>query len=210
VKSAKSTEVKTSNNDKRLEYSEVKKVVEVTGILNSFLKTSPFVFLMLALATGFVLFVGNDSLSDLGLLEIKEANKTYIGAVFVLSVSAVAAQLLTVITKLIKNWFDKLAKDRAQRTLINHRNRILHSLTPDEKAYLLPFIKNNETTCYYSVQDGIAGGLHAKQVLFLSSSVGNMITGFPYNLQPWAKEYLTKNPRLLDGASLNPKGPPVF
>jgi hypothetical protein len=54
----------------------------------------------------------------------------------------------------------------------------------------------------------VVGGLVAKAVLYQSSSVGRMLTGLAYNMQPWAREYLAQNPHLLEGANPDPDGPP--
>jgi hypothetical protein len=48
----------------------------------------------------------------------------------------------------------------------------------------------------------------AKGILYQASSVGRMLTGMAYNIQPWPREYLSKNPHLLEGANPDPEGPP--
>ncbi|MGY6217836.1 super-infection exclusion protein B [Methylolobus aquaticus] len=76
----------------------------------------------------------------------------------------------------------------------------LHALTSEEKGYLAPYVFGKVNTQYFRVDDGIAGGLTAKLMIYRSSNAFNMIKDVPYNIQPWAKEYLIKNPELLDGA----------
>ncbi len=57
-----------------------------------------------------------------------------------------------------------------------------------------------DTLCFH-IEDGVAGGLVAKHILYRSSSIGGRLTGFAHNIQPWAREYLTDNPHLLGAAN---------
>jgi hypothetical protein len=50
--------------------------------------------------------------------------------------------------------------------------------------------------------DGVSSGLVAKGLIYQSSSVGNLVSGFAHNIQPWVRHYLLKNPRLLEGAEI--------
>ena len=72
----------------------------------------------------------------------------------------------------------------------------LYTLSPPEKAVLKQYIDRNTSTVSFTIGDGVVGGLVKKRILWQS---GNASTGFyfDYNLQPWAWEYLQKNPRLV-------------
>lgn len=72
----------------------------------------------------------------------------------------------------------------------------LHELTPDEKGYLLPYIRDVANTRYFKFIDGIAGGLWAKRILFRSSDLA-VPNSAPDNLEPWARQYLQDHPELL-------------
>jgi Super-infection exclusion protein B len=76
----------------------------------------------------------------------------------------------------------------------------LKNLTATEKAVLQCYIKNDTETWYFDFGDGVVSGLITKELLYPSGSVGDMITGFPYNIQPWARHHLLKHPGLLEGA----------
>lgn len=94
------------------------------------------------------------------------------------------------------------------RQIRTRRRQSLLALTPDEKAYLAPFVLEHQNTQYHTLQDGVAAGLVAKNILYLPSTMGRKLTGFAHNIQPWAKEYLVKNRQLLEGANPEPEGPP--
>jgi hypothetical protein len=47
-----------------------------------------------------------------------------------------------------------MARRRFRRHRLETRSReVLHALTPDEKAYLLPFIIGGQNTLYFRAQD---------------------------------------------------------
>ena len=50
-------------------------------------------------------------------------------------------------------------------------------------------------------------GLEAKGITYRASNMGDMLRGFAFNLQPWAREHLEANPNLLDGYFGGPTTP---
>jgi hypothetical protein len=59
---------------------------------------------------------------------------------------------------------------------------------------------SGENILYIPMENGVIGGLQAKEVVFQSSNVFDITEGIPYNLQTWARQYLNENPALLNGA----------
>ena len=184
-------------------------MIEVfTGFLTSLRKTSPVIFLGLSLATGIILFSSELFITSLGLENFKTETKGYLGAAFIISMSILISQLSFALFNLgIKQFKKYKSKDEERKNLIKNQEQ-LHILTPDEKAYLSPYIFNSENTQYFQIEDGVAGGLAAKGFIYQSSNVGSMMTGWAYNIQPWVREYLQLNPAYLEGANPNPEGPP--
>ena len=88
-------------------------------------------------------------------------------------------------------------KKGTKATLIR-LEQLLHTLTSDEKTYLSYFVNDNENTQYFKIEDGVLEELEKKKIIYKSGSLDNSIPGQAYKLQPWAKEYLAKNPQLLD------------
>ena len=84
------------------------------------------------------------------------------------------------------------------------RQGYLDNLTPDEKTYLAPYVLEEVTSQVFELEDGIAGGLVAKNIIYRSSNLGNVLEGFPYNMQPWARDYLHQHLELLQGAAARP------
>jgi hypothetical protein len=83
----------------------------------------------------------------------------------------------------------------------------LHKLTPEEKGYLIPFIEGQMNSINVGMDDGVMAGLRAKGITYLAANMGSVLDGFAFNLQPWAREYLEKNPNLLEGAAGHPMTP---
>jgi hypothetical protein len=168
----------------------------ISDLLSSIKQTSPVVFTGAAIACGIILFGQEKFLSQLGLLEFRDIYKSHIGATFIFSISLVSSQAVVALYKYIR---------KRLSWSLNSKRRIesLSKLTPDEKAYLVPFIHEQKTTQYFLMDDGVKGSLEAKNILHRASNMGDLVNGWPYILHPWAKEHLEMNPNLLDGFNQN-------
>lgn len=178
-------------------------------VLAALRQTTPVVFLGLAVASGFTLFMDDDLATRLGLLTFRTEYRSHLGFTFILSSSLVLAQGLSEVGKVIASVVRYVRERQKSKKALHGKQKQLHALTPDEKAYLLPFISDKKNTEYFLVEDGIANGLVAKGILYRAATVGSTLYGFAHNLQPWAREYLEANLHLLADASTNPDGPPL-
>lgn len=158
----------------------------------------------IAITAGTILFAPPSVLSALGLTDFMLDNRGFLGLLFLLSLGTLTVLFLQSLSSLISS---ERAEHLRERSTEQRRVEVLMDLTPSEKAYLLPYIRDQEGTQYFSLTDGVAGGLVAKGILFRASNLGSMKTGFAYNLQPWARRQLAKNPKLLRGAGAPPPRP---
>jgi hypothetical protein len=159
--------------------------VDISKILDS-LKLSPkYLFAVLA-AGSFLLFVPATFLDHMGLAQFRQRFLPYVGVITLLS----ASLLFTHGAAFVVDWL------KSKRNL-NLRNKLLRSLTSAEMEALRPYIVDDANTQEFEIGSGIAGGLEAKRILYRSSSLS---FGFhsPYNIQPWAREYLKRHPELLN------------
>src|SRR6266567_5133442 len=69
-----------------------------------------------------------------------------------------------------------------------NRKAVLLSLTPPEMQIIADYFRKETDTQYFSMEDGIVGGLVAKGLIYLSSNISTDFTTFAYNLQPWVRE----------------------
>lgn len=175
----------------------------LSGLLSSIKQTSPVIFTGLAIASGIVLFGSGELITTIGLNEFRDTNKPYIGGCFVLSLSIAFAQAITHVFGFAKTQFNKWKRAKDSEKAIQARKADLINLTPDEKAYLLPYVVGQKTTQYFLMEDGVKGSLEARGIIYRASCMGDMLKGWAYNIQPWAREHLQKNQELLEGATPN-------
>jgi hypothetical protein len=147
-----------------------------------------------------MLFVPASVLDSLAMTKLVNEYRAWLGGAFTLSCAYLLAHG-------IKSASDIFFQLRETRILTNQRRKWLASLTPDEKNRLLPYIEDERASVTYPIGDGVVGGLVGKGILFRSSNIGHAISGFPYNLQPWAREVLLRHPEYLDGAEVVVRGP---
>ncbi|MCP1496189.1 hypothetical protein J2Y86_000896 [Pseudomonas migulae] len=164
------------------------------SVVSAVLKNAPGPMLAIGIASGLVLFSPDTLIESLGMAAIRVEHKAEIGGAFLLSIAYLSATTMLWLKDVIaKGW-----KTRSARLV---REQRLRELTPAEKSYLAPYVLEHENTRYFEPEDGIAGGLSAKNMLYRSSNVFNMLQGVPFNIQPWCRDYLTAHPELLEGAA---------
>lgn len=173
----------------------------LSGFLTSLKQTSPVIFGGLAIASGIVLFTSGDFVDSIGLTEFKNSNLPLIGGGFVISISILVAQLIFNAYGLIKSLTNKFSDKKEQERIQKLKLQELSKLTPDEKSYLQPYIEGQKISLNFRMEDGIKSSLTHKGILYQANQMGDMLSGWAYNIQPWAKEHLESNRHLLDGAS---------
>lgn len=144
-------------------------------------------------AVGAIVFMPADVAALLRIGTFREHFGGEIGIAFVgLSAWLLAKLVVTAVTPV------------RRRMLLREHHRRLHTLTAAEKGYLACFIVDGETTILAPMDDGVAGGLMARKIIFRSSAIFDLTEGVSYNLQPWAREYLSAHRELLDDAGPGP------
>ena len=166
----------------------------LSGLLTAIKAAGPRLFFGVAVASGILLFAPASVLTSMGLAEAVVTNRSTIGLVFLVSTVLVCSEGL---------WW--LVRKQQQRTeskaLEAGRLRNLHALTAIEKTYLADYIFKGENTLHFGLHDGVAGGLETKGIIYRPTHVGTFDAGWAYNLQPWARELLSKHTHLLQGAN---------
>jgi len=156
--------------------------------------------LAVAFGSGFLVFAPASILNSAGMTKLVSEYRPWLGGALTLSCAYLLAHAVKYSADSIKVW-------QGDRSLDKQRMRWLKSLTPDEKGRLIPYIRDERASVTYPVGDGVIGGLQGKGILYRASSIGHAISGFPYNLQPWAREALMEHPEFLDGAEEVKRGP---
>lgn len=169
---------------------------KLTAFSDYFIKI-PAAFLVAIISVlGLILFLPEGYSKTLAVDGFRNEYRVFLGPAFLLTLSFCAARL-----------FHFLMQGYRQRQTLKKRQAVLHNLTPEEKGYLIAYIEEQQNTVYVGMDDGVMAGLRAKGITYLAASMGDMRNGFAFNLQPWAREYLDKNPNFLDdyaGAPMTP------
>ena len=159
-----------------------------------FFKLPLKIFAAIALGTGLILFLPESISEKLYLIELRESFGFVIGLIFVISVSIVGISLIICLVKLISDRVLYAKSKRISEQYINNLNDYQKSIV-----------------CFLYDEPSHTGGLPwndgAVRLLeqnFLIIHVGNhhltssFNPDFPYMLQPWAVDYLSKHIELLE------------
>lgn len=129
-----------------------------------------------------LLFV-NQVPASLGLDGLLQQYRPWIGGVLLVSGSICAVHLL----RSVRGWW----RNRRAR---GSRIKALYALAHDEQAVLALFLAMNRKTVMLPIDKGCAGNLANMGIIYQSASVGSLLGGFPFSMQPWAWEHLHDHP----------------
>jgi len=164
---------------------------------SDYFRKIPLSFLVALLCVvAFILFVPVEVAKALAVDSFREQYRVYLGPTFLLTFALFIARFFMF-------FMGSYEKKKNLRT----KQESLHKLTPEEKGFLVVYIQEQQNSIHVGMEDGVMGGLKAKGITYLAGSMGDVLNGFAFNLQPWAREYLENNPNLLDGYSGRPMTP---
>ncbi|MCA0973108.1 superinfection exclusion B family protein [Halomonas denitrificans] len=168
----------------------------LTSVADYF-RNIPAAFLVaIVTVLGLILFLPEEYAKIVAVDGFRNEYRVYLGPAFLLTLSFCVARV-----------FIFIMQGQAQRKALKARLQSLRNLTPEEKGYLVPYIEGQQNSVYVGMEDGVMSGLRAKGITYLAANMGDMLNGFAFNLQPWAREYLESNPHLLDGHAGYPMTP---
>ncbi|WP_417536780.1 super-infection exclusion protein B [Methylophaga sp.] len=169
---------------------------KLTGLADYFRKVPAAFLVAIVTVLGLILFLPENYAKVVAVDGFRNEYRVYLGPAFLLTLSFCVARV-----------FIFVMHGQALRKALKKKQQSLHKLTPEEKGYLIPFIQGQQNSVYVGMEDGVMSGLRAKGITYLAANMGDMLRGFAFNLQPWAREYLESNPHLLDGYSGQPMTP---
>ena len=160
----------------------------ISSFFKQLLEAPPAPILAICIASSVLLLVPE----ALGIVEFVNTYRNFIVIVCLVAWSLLLSYLLCWLREQYVSWSAKSTDKKIKQT---H----LEELTQIEKSYLAPFITSDVNTQNFVIDDGVAGGLVAKGILYRSSDViePNRV---PHNINPWAKRHLKAYPELLEGA----------
>ena len=167
-----------------------------TTIIDYFRKIHIAFLIAIITIISLILFIPEEIAKTLAVNEFRKNYRIFLGPL----------RLLT-IAFLITRIFLFIAKIYSEKKKLKVRYNVLYNLTPEEKGYLSIYITEQKNSITVGLDDGIMGGLELKNIVYRATNEGSILIGFPFNLQPWIREYLNKKPKLLEGAIGDPKTP---
>lgn len=150
----------------------------------------PSIYSAALLATLLLLFLPDDIILRLGLIEFRQTNRTYAGLILIGSGSLLTVSAMSAAVRPLRVYWQTR---KLERTGL----QALRELTEDEKDFLRPYLRG-ENTRYASIADGVAKGLEAKTIVYRASQLSVPGGSFPFNLQPYIRRMLNAAPHLLD------------
>lgn len=162
----------------------------ITKILGLAKYTSKF-FVVVAILTAFLLFAPSNYLDKLGLTQLVIDYKQYIGAAFLVSG-------VVTVTNLIIFIYRKINGSILAKRVLKQRQKRLHNLNAFEKKILLYYFVKGTNSQLLPINDGTVRELEGYRIIQRTSNLSHWGVDFPFNLNPWAREYLTANPNLLE------------
>lgn len=124
------------------------------------LKLSTKQAFVLAVLSSILLFASDSLIEDLGLLTVKNASKPWLGAVWLISVSILAAEIF----QPVYAWISERIRWRLN---LKRYQRRLHDLTPDEKGFLAVYLRENTRTQPAAYSNGTVNGLVSANVILI-------------------------------------------
>ena len=164
----------------------------ISNILNAleWLRKIPAGFLLtLSVVLSLLLFLPIEIAETLSIKEFRDSYRKFLGPSFLIVISFFITNVLLSVNNI-----------RRRKANLKKRWLQLHSLTAEEKGYLAQFIRHGNNTIHVYIGDGVAGGLEAKGIIYRSSNLFYILEGVPYNIWPWAQDYLSKHLNLLECA----------
>lgn len=171
----------------------LEKTVELFNAINRF---PTLLLIALGASAVFILFIPEPLAATLALDEFRKTYRIFLGPGLVVVGAWLLTRLVAIAVTPIKHW-------RNLRRLQN----TLSTLTVEEKGYLAEFVVTGRTVVLVPLEDGIIGSLVARQIVYRSSNLFNIVEGVPYSLQPWARRYLEANLDILKHAAASPVSP---
>ncbi|WP_146583085.1 superinfection exclusion B family protein [Neorhodopirellula pilleata] len=158
------------------------------------LKLAPRYLAAIGLFAGLLLFAPNGISDTLGIRNLTQNYRQWIGLAFLASITLLAVHWGVQIGGIVRNR-SRLQKSKQRIT------KKLHSLTEDEKQILRFYYATQSKSNTLRIDDGVVNGLVSAGVIFPAARMGNMFEGFAHNISDVAWNYLHEHPELLDGTT---------
>ena len=145
----------------------------------------------IAICTSLLLYLPQKAIEKIGLSTFINSYKAWIGVIWIGSLSLLLSVCFIKLYNSLRRRYQlkKIEKLRIQR---------LQKLTVEEREVLSQYISSQTRTQAFKYSDGVIRELEAFKIISRSSEIAHRFDIFPFNIQPWAWDYLNEHPELLD------------
>ena len=157
----------------------------------SWIKLSPKYWLAIALVATALVGLPAGITDRLGVTEFVGKFRMWIGFVCVASYGLLFTHVLCASKDSIRGWWSR-------RRLLQLGREALRNLSLPEKTMLADYLLFETKSRKQDYQSGIVHELQRANILYQASSLGSLMDGFAFNLQPWAWEELQAHPEILE------------
>ena len=163
--------------------------MDFTKLMDFIKLPTRYIFSFALAAAAMLIFLPDSTMETLGILQLREQHRPWIGLLLVTSIAILVPPPLIATATWCKNGIKR-------RSRLRSLHKRLHRLSSGEKAVLRDYIEKDTKSQNLDITSGVVGGLVASGILFASSTIGDLFA-WAHNIQPWAWEYLQKHPNLI-------------
>jgi len=154
------------------------------------IKEYPKYFLPFGLFSALCLFLPDRVLTAIGILDLRNQFKPYLGAALLLSLTFIVSATLLKVFALTR---DKYLEWAYKRRVIKR----LEQITKEESDILISYIKEKTYTRSLNYMNGVVKGLVINDIIYQATT--RTRTDFlDYSMLPWVWDYLNKHPELFN------------
>jgi hypothetical protein len=162
----------------------------VLEYLKLLVSQTPKVLLGLVLFCSVALVAPDRLLRGMGFLPFTGSVRQWLEVVLLLSGCLLLSHLAFSLSSFLKG--------RLNGWVIVHRGKKrLRDLTRTEKEILKDYLEQDSMTQAFDCRNGSVIALENEHILYRASEISLEDLNFPFNLQPWARQYLRQHPELL-------------
>ncbi len=158
------------------------------------LKLAPRYLIALGAVAAFLLFSNNGLLKSLGVFDIVQKNRQWLGLTLLVTTSIFCVDL-------ILRFVSWVRRRKNESRFYERMKKRLSELTEDEKQILRYYFAKQTRANMLRIDDGVVQGLAEVGIIYQSTRLGNMVEGFAYNIDDFAWSYLYEHLDLLDGTT---------
>lgn len=158
--------------------------------LKLLISQTPKVLLGIALFCSVAIVTPDYLLQKIGFLPYTGTTRQWLYIFLLLSISLLFSHIVFCLSSIFKGRLNGWI-------VVRRGKKRLSDLTGPEKKILKGYILGDTMTQTFDCTDGAVLALEYEHIIYRASVLSQEFTNFPYNIQPWARQHLKRNPGLL-------------